>query len=225
MANYAGYRKHNDHSHSSSTYHKKDGTSVRAILKIEAWEEIDETTTENRNMISALQTLKDNGLSTEALREVLIDLIDNDDIDDIDDVDEHQRIVVLEWYLGNEGDCDPDDCVFERNETVSISQREYRVLTSDEADAACAEYIVGSLWEFNVDFLAGETGINSIVFEALRKHVEDSNSAIRSIIDDSCGIAEFVDSAISAEGRGRFLAHYDCHETKAGNDWYIYRVN
>lgn len=27
------YRKFNDHSHSSSTYHKKDGTNVRAILK------------------------------------------------------------------------------------------------------------------------------------------------------------------------------------------------
>ena len=31
----ANYRKHNDHSMSSSTYHKKDGTPVRAILKRE----------------------------------------------------------------------------------------------------------------------------------------------------------------------------------------------
>lgn len=29
------YRKMNDKSHSSSTYHKKDGTAVRAILKRE----------------------------------------------------------------------------------------------------------------------------------------------------------------------------------------------
>lgn len=29
----AHYRKLNDHSHASSTYHKKDGTPVRAILK------------------------------------------------------------------------------------------------------------------------------------------------------------------------------------------------
>lgn len=29
----ADYRKLNDGSHSSSTYHKKDGTNVRAILK------------------------------------------------------------------------------------------------------------------------------------------------------------------------------------------------
>lgn len=41
----AHYRKHNDRSLNSSTYHKKDGTNVRAILKretmkgIEEWEE------------------------------------------------------------------------------------------------------------------------------------------------------------------------------------------
>lgn len=29
----ANYRKLNDHTHGSSTYHKKDGTNVRAILK------------------------------------------------------------------------------------------------------------------------------------------------------------------------------------------------
>ena len=29
----ADYRKYNDHSMSSSTFHKKDGTNVRAILK------------------------------------------------------------------------------------------------------------------------------------------------------------------------------------------------
>ena len=33
--NHASYRKHNDGSHNSSTYHKKDGTNTRAILKKE----------------------------------------------------------------------------------------------------------------------------------------------------------------------------------------------
>ena len=33
--NDANYRKLNDHTHNSSTYHKKDGTPVRAILKEE----------------------------------------------------------------------------------------------------------------------------------------------------------------------------------------------
>lgn len=40
--NDANYRKYNDHSHNSSTYHKKDGTPVRAILKEELRKEIKE---------------------------------------------------------------------------------------------------------------------------------------------------------------------------------------
>jgi hypothetical protein len=36
----ANYRKHNDRSQNSSTYHKKDGTPIRAILKRETEKEI-----------------------------------------------------------------------------------------------------------------------------------------------------------------------------------------
>lgn len=42
MSDKAAYRKHNDRSLNSSTYHKKDGTATRAILKREAAEEIGE---------------------------------------------------------------------------------------------------------------------------------------------------------------------------------------
>ena len=40
--NNANYRKHNDHTQNSSTYHKKDGTPIRTILKRETKEEIRE---------------------------------------------------------------------------------------------------------------------------------------------------------------------------------------
>jgi hypothetical protein len=36
----ANYRKMNDGSHSSSTYHKKDGTPVRAMLKEQLRKEV-----------------------------------------------------------------------------------------------------------------------------------------------------------------------------------------
>lgn len=36
----ANYRKHNNRQGNSSTYHKKDGTNTRAILKKEAEKEI-----------------------------------------------------------------------------------------------------------------------------------------------------------------------------------------
>lgn len=44
MMNHADYRKYNDRSENSSTYHKKDGTPVRGILKREAQREIDSYT-------------------------------------------------------------------------------------------------------------------------------------------------------------------------------------
>lgn len=39
----ANYRKYNDRSLNSSTYHKKDGTNIRAILKREAKKEVSES--------------------------------------------------------------------------------------------------------------------------------------------------------------------------------------
>lgn len=49
MTNHANYRKYNDHSHNSSTYHKKDGTPVRAKLKREAELEIKEHVTADQS--------------------------------------------------------------------------------------------------------------------------------------------------------------------------------
>jgi len=42
MTKNANYRKHNDRTHNSSTYHKKDGTPTRHLLKQEAKKEIDD---------------------------------------------------------------------------------------------------------------------------------------------------------------------------------------
>jgi hypothetical protein len=63
MTKNASYRKNNDRTHNSSTYHKKDGTPVRHLLKQEAKEEIDEieewedyeTIDEARNEIKRLR--------------------------------------------------------------------------------------------------------------------------------------------------------------------------
>jgi hypothetical protein len=41
MASPGSYRKYNDRTQNSSTYHKKDGTPVRAVLKEEARKEIE----------------------------------------------------------------------------------------------------------------------------------------------------------------------------------------
>lgn len=58
------YRKHNDRSQNSSTYHKKDGTAVRAKLAREAREEIEEGRNERRLAIGirARETLQRLGI-------------------------------------------------------------------------------------------------------------------------------------------------------------------
>ena len=173
-------------------------------------------------MIDALQTLKDNGLAASVLRDVLANLIDNDDIDDIDD---HRRLVALEWYLSGGNDCDPNDCTIEYGDVVSISPGEYRVLTNDEADMACAESIEETLWAFNAGYLSDLTGIDVCVFEALANKCEGANDAVRSIINGSCGIDVLIEYSISSDGRGHFLSNYDGEENEGRNDWYIYRVN
>lgn len=60
--NHANYRKYNDRSHSSSTYHKKDGTSIRAILKQEAEDEIKEYINNIRGITSNCR-IQDNSVS------------------------------------------------------------------------------------------------------------------------------------------------------------------
>jgi len=42
MSKHGNYRKYNDKSHNSSTYHKKDGTPMRHKLSQEAEKEIEE---------------------------------------------------------------------------------------------------------------------------------------------------------------------------------------
>jgi hypothetical protein len=44
------------------------------------------------------------------------------------------------------------------------------------------------------------------------------------MVKGTCGLDSFVESAISADGRGRFLASYDGAESEE-NGYYIYRIN
>jgi hypothetical protein len=108
----------------------------------------------------------------------------------------------------------------------------YMVLTDDEANDKAGDYIKDSLWAFNPSFLSGETGIDSSVFEAIQSNgkCEDNNDAVASCIND---MWSFVESAISADGRGHFLNTYDGDESEinvkdySGENqyYYVYRIN
>ena len=104
----------------------------------------------------------------------------------------------------------------------------FLVLTDEEADAHARQYIEESVWAFNASFLAGQTGLPESAFEALSKQCEAGNEPIMQMIQATCGIDSFVEAAISADGRGHFLARYDHEEREFNNGrmtFYIYRIN
>ena len=139
--------------------------------------------------------------------------------------DEYElQAIVLAHYLA-EGDNRVDYDEAQDN----FDNHDYLVLTDDEADEAVREEIEEMLWAFNSSFLAGETGVDEDVFLALFNNgkCESNNDAIASLIKSTCGLQEFVDSAISADGRGHFLdVNLEENEiTFNGITYYIYRRN
>lgn len=101
---------------------------------------------------------------------------------------------------------------------------EYMVLTDEEAEERAAGYIKDSVWAFNADFLASQTGIDSQVFEALQPQCEGANDAVLSLIESNGNIGGFINDAIRADGRGHFMTSYDGKEHEQG-ELFIYRMN
>lgn len=88
----------------------------------------------------------------------------------------------------------------------------YAVGTDEEADKAAKEYIKETLWAFNDEFLAEMTGLPAVIFKALQPQCENSNDAVLALVDKTCGLEDFAQTAIDADGRGHFLATYDGEE-------------
>jgi hypothetical protein len=108
--------------------------------------------------------------------------------------------------------------------------RNYDILTDDEANDRCAEYIQQTLWAFNASFLSGETNLDQSIFTAIQNNgkCEDNNDAIESLVDATCGLDSLIESAISADGRGHFMSNYDGEETEILIDdeiYYLYKAN
>jgi hypothetical protein len=101
--------------------------------------------------------------------------------------------------------------------------REYLVLTDREARKECASYIRETLWAFKPDFLAEQTGLDRLIFEALSSKFESANDTIYQLITKTCGFKHFVEAAVEAEGRGLFLVHYYGLEGESGR-YFIYRI-
>ena len=135
-----------------------------------------------------------------------------------EEFEEPEKALALADFL----ECDPSIIEENNDNYFSTEGCEYLVLTDDEADESCKEYIEYSLWAFNASFLACETGLPSEIFEALQDQCEGANDAILACIEQNEGLDAFVESAISADGRGHFLSHYDGNEEES-NDFFIYQ--
>jgi hypothetical protein len=130
--------------------------------------------------------------------------------------------VTPEQALAKFLDCDVEDAA------DLIEGGDYLVLTDEEADEKAKEAIIESLWAFNASFILGECGLDLSGEDALQKMqgemCEGAQDFITSLIEKTCGLDSFVESAISADGRGHFLASYDSEENEEGN-YFIYRIN
>ena len=113
------------------------------------------------------------------------------------------------------------------NDLFEVGNREYLVLTDEEADEASKEYILDSIWAFNSSFIIEHSTAldfdeaSEKVVKAIAEQCESGNEAMKKLIDD---LDEFVEDAISADGRGHFLSHYDGNEGEEGK-YFIYRTN
>ena len=136
------------------------------------------------------------------------------------------KIKALAEYLGepvenlrNNGD----------NYVQVVDGFEYLVLTEYEADEVAAAYIADSIWAFNAEFILETCGLDSAsnVARSLRQIQKDScegcNDFISALVDGTCGIDEFVQAAIDADGRGHFLSSYDGEEGEQ-DGYFIYIV-
>ena len=110
---------------------------------------------------------------------------------------------------------------------VEIDGEEYAIAFSDdEADEACKEYIEDSVWAFNQSFLADMTSLPIELFECLVNSgkCESLNGAITAVIEQTCGMSEFVACAIDEDGRGQFIGIYDGDEIELESGAYAYRI-
>ena len=138
-----------------------------------------------------------------------------------------EKTEALSIYLGCEEDEISegyDECTFE------YGKQEYLVLTEEEADERCKNYILDTLWAFNTSFLTNYISCGNKYEDkdlekslvTLQELCETSNVVIKLLVGNR--IDELIEDAISTDSRGVFLASYDGEEIEE-SDYYIYRTN
>tara|TARA_R100000458_G_C8221367_1_gene205628 strand:- start:477 stop:923 length:447 start_codon:yes stop_codon:yes gene_type:complete len=114
-------------------------------------------------------------------------------------------------------------------QTFEANGGEYAIGTDAECEEAAAEYIRETVWAFRGWFIADHSpeGLTAEDIDALRgERCEDANNALTALIEAGSGMADFIDAAINADGRGHFLASYDGEEIESDcGNVFAYRIN
>lgn len=153
--------------------------------------------------------------------------------------EETERVNFLADIEGTEeADIDANFLIYCQNNLTQVEEyneddydNDYLVLNDEEANEKAKEYILNSLWAFTPSFLSNRTGLDREVFEAIQSNgkCEGNNDTMLNIVEKLDDLDGFVQSAISADGRGHFIGSYDGHEaeeiTPNGETFYIYRIN
>ena len=137
----------------------------------------------------------------------------------------NEKIEALAKFLGEDQE---DYFVTPYNENIYTNGlEEYLVLTNEEADEVTKEAITELVWAFNKDFIIAHSSAldydkaSEQIIEAIQQQCESGNNAMTKLIDN---MDEFIEDAISSDGRGHFLSGYDGEENQQGN-YFIYRTN
>jgi hypothetical protein len=104
-------------------------------------------------------------------------------------------------------------------------EKDYIILTDDEADDSAKNEIINSLWAFRPEFIASFLNLSPNAVKAIQDSLhEDASEEFKAILEANGNLDDLIDDAIRSEGRGLFLAPYDFEETEF-KGFYIYRVN
>lgn len=150
----------------------------------------------------------------------------------------NNKLEALRSFLMDEGHFYPDEleelaCIDSDSSLYGIGNREYLVLTDEEADEAVRESILNSLWAFNPHFIVTHMAfyeeatvreveeVEKALSDMLMRLCETANTIVGAVITD---IDDFIEDAVDSDGRGHFLSMYDGEENEEG-EYYIYRVN
>lgn len=113
-----------------------------------------------------------------------------------------------------------------------VGRQSYLVCTDAEADDLAVANVSESLWAFRVNFLsryipALRDRRAAKAWEKLAGELcDDAGPLVEAMLGDR--LSEAVQDAVREDGRGHFLAGYDCEEreeTVDGVMFYIYRTN